>query len=70
MLRAEYHYINGTGWVSPLDNRAPSEIRSALGRPFLTADTDQHWNLLHSKLRIVSKCRHNEVQSFSITHAS
>ena len=45
MLRAEYHYINGTGWVSPLDNRAPSEIRSALGRPFLTADTDQHWNL-------------------------
>lgn len=45
MLRAEYHYINGTGWISPLDNRAPSEIRNALNRPFLSADTDQHWNL-------------------------
>ncbi len=23
MLRAEYHYINGTGWISPFDNLAP-----------------------------------------------
>lgn len=45
MLRAEYHYINGTGWISSLDNRAPSEIRARLERPFLPANTDQHWNL-------------------------
>ncbi|MBY0499942.1 MAG: OprO/OprP family phosphate-selective porin [Nitrosomonas sp.] len=32
MLRAEYHYINGTAWLSRLDN--PS-----------ATDTDQHWHL-------------------------
>ncbi|MEK7844839.1 MAG: hypothetical protein AAB259_03710, partial [Pseudomonadota bacterium] len=32
MLRAEYHRVNGTGWLSTLDN--PN-----------TADTHQHWNL-------------------------
>jgi hypothetical protein len=32
MLRAEYHRINGTGWLSTLDNPNP-------------AFTDQHWNL-------------------------
>lgn len=41
MLRAEYHYINGTGWTSSLDNRAPDR---SLQR-FLPAITDQHWNL-------------------------
>lgn len=41
MLRAEYHYINGTGWTSSLDNRAPD--RSL--KQFLPAITDQHWNL-------------------------
>ncbi|HMW69233.1 MAG TPA: hypothetical protein PKD44_07335 [Nitrosomonas sp.] len=41
MLRAEYHYINGTGWISSLDNRAPN---TTLQR-FLPAITDQHWNL-------------------------
>lgn len=32
MLRAEYHRINGTGWLSKLDNPNPS-------------NTHQHWNL-------------------------
>ncbi|MDV6343574.1 hypothetical protein [Nitrosomonas sp. Is37] len=32
MLRAEYHRVNGTGWLSTLDNPNP-------------AFTDQHWNL-------------------------
>lgn len=32
MLRTEYHRVNGTGWLSTLDN--PS-----------VADTSQHWNL-------------------------
>ena len=41
MLRAEYHYINGTGWISSLDNRAPN----ATLQRFLPANTDQHWNL-------------------------
>lgn len=45
MLRAEYHYVNGTGWASSLDNRAPIEVRRALHAPFLPANTDQHWNL-------------------------
>gem|GEM_PF-52877 len=38
MLRAEYHYVNGTAWLSGLDN--PIDLRT--GRPF---DTDQHWHL-------------------------
>ena len=32
MLRAEYHRVNGTAWLSPLDN--PPNV-----------DTTQHWNL-------------------------
>jgi hypothetical protein len=32
MLRAEYHRVNGTGWLSPLDNP-------------VSASTSQHWNL-------------------------
>ncbi|UJP00803.1 MAG: hypothetical protein LZF64_03190, partial [Nitrosomonas sp.] len=32
MLRAEYHHVNGTGWLSRLDNPAPR-------------DTEQHWDL-------------------------
>ena len=32
MLRAEYHRVNGTGWLSGLDNPDPST-------------TSQHWNL-------------------------
>ena len=32
MLRAEYHRVNGTGWLSTLDNPHPTV-------------TDQHWNL-------------------------
>lgn len=38
MLRAEYHYVNGTAWLSGLDN--PIDLKT--GRPF---DTDQHWHL-------------------------
>lgn len=33
MLQAEYHRVNGTGWLSTLDNPDPSATR-------------QHWNLL------------------------
>jgi hypothetical protein len=32
MLRAEYHYVNGTGWLSRLDNPSSN-------------NTEQHWNL-------------------------
>ncbi len=32
MLRAEYHYVNGTGWLSTLDNPDP-------------ADTSRYWHL-------------------------
>ena len=32
MLRAEYHRVNGTAWISTLDNPDP-------------ANTSQHWNL-------------------------
>lgn len=32
MLRAEYHHVNGTGWLSRLDNPTPT-------------DTVQHWDL-------------------------
>ncbi|MCO6434282.1 hypothetical protein [Nitrosomonas nitrosa] len=38
MLRAEYHHVNGTGWLSQLDNRHPV-------RPDFPAFTDRHWNL-------------------------
>lgn len=38
MLRAEYHHVNGTGWLSGLDN--PIDLRT--GRPI---DTHQHWDL-------------------------
>ena len=32
MLRAEYHRVNGTGWLSALDNPSPGDL-------------SQHWNL-------------------------
>lgn len=32
MLRAEYHYVNGTGWLSPLENHPPS-------------NAEQHWQM-------------------------
>lgn len=44
MLRAEYHRVNGTAWLSTLDNPDSSA-------------TSQHWNLLQYKLLIVSKIR-------------
>lgn len=37
MLRAEYHRINGTAWLSGLDNPVP-------------AQTEQHWNLFSTQL--------------------
>ena len=37
MLRGEYHRINGTGWLSSLDNPNP-------------AITDQHWNLFAAQI--------------------
>ena len=37
MLRAEYHRVNGTAWLSPLDN--PARIGT------IPNDTTQHWNL-------------------------
>lgn len=43
MLRAEYHHINGTGWLSQLDNRYPVN-------PALPAFTDQHWNLFAAQI--------------------
>ena len=38
MLRAEYHHVNGTGWLSGLDN--PIDLKT--GRPI---DTHQYWDL-------------------------
>jgi hypothetical protein len=38
MLRAEYHNINGTGWISALEN-------PGLENPRLAADVAQHWDL-------------------------
>lgn len=37
MLRTEYHRINGTGWLSVMDN--PNSVL-----------TDQHWNLFAAQI--------------------
>lgn len=43
MLRTEYHRINGTASLSPLDNSNP--VNS-----MLPPDTDQHWNLFAAQI--------------------
>lgn len=43
MLRTEYHYVNGTGWLSQLDNRDP-------GNTNLPAFTDRYWNLFAAQI--------------------